>query len=279
MGDLDRSVLPMPDRKSMADAPLDARDAHFPPIEPLRPPAGAPNVLIVLLDDVGFAASSAFGGPCNTPTAERLAGERPPVQPLPHDRPVRAHPRRPAVGPQPPHRRHGRHHRAGHVGARLQLPAPQRLRAAGADAPPQRLRDRPVRQVPRGPGLADQPAGPVRRLAQRRRRLRALLRLHRRRDQPVLPGDLRRHDPRRAAEDARAGLPLRRGHDRSGRRLGPPAAGADAGQAVLHVLRAGRHPRAAPRPRRRSATATRAGSTRAGTGCGRRSSRARSPSA
>ena len=74
MGDLDRSVLPMPDRMSMADAPLDARDAHFPPIEPLRPPAGAPNVLIVLLDDVGFAASSAFGGPCNTPTAERLAG-------------------------------------------------------------------------------------------------------------------------------------------------------------------------------------------------------------
>ena len=47
----------------------------FPPIEPLRPPAGAPNVLIVLIDDVGFAASSAFGGPCATPTAERLAGQ------------------------------------------------------------------------------------------------------------------------------------------------------------------------------------------------------------
>src|SRR6476619_627016 len=39
----------------------------------LRPPPGAPNVLIVLLDDIGFAASSAFGGPCNTPVAERLA--------------------------------------------------------------------------------------------------------------------------------------------------------------------------------------------------------------
>ena len=50
-------------------------EAKFPPIEPLRPPEGAPNVLIVLLDDVGFAASSAFGGPCATPTAERLAGE------------------------------------------------------------------------------------------------------------------------------------------------------------------------------------------------------------
>src|SRR6185312_14092572 len=48
-------------------------DTKFPPIRPLRPPAGAPNVLIVLLDDVGFGASSAFGGPCHTPTAERLA--------------------------------------------------------------------------------------------------------------------------------------------------------------------------------------------------------------
>ena len=38
-------------------------DTSFPPIEPLRPPAGAPNVLVVLLDDVGFGASSAFGGP------------------------------------------------------------------------------------------------------------------------------------------------------------------------------------------------------------------------
>lgn len=43
------------------------------PIEPLLPPAGAPNVVIVLLDDVGFGASSTFGGPCRTPTADRLA--------------------------------------------------------------------------------------------------------------------------------------------------------------------------------------------------------------
>lgn len=54
----------------------DARDpdTSYPPIERLRPPAGAPNVLIVLLDDVGFGASSAFGGPVRMPTAERLAG-------------------------------------------------------------------------------------------------------------------------------------------------------------------------------------------------------------
>ena len=48
-------------------------DSTFPPIEQLRPPKGAPNVLIVLIDDAGFGSSSAFGGPCRTPAAEKLA--------------------------------------------------------------------------------------------------------------------------------------------------------------------------------------------------------------
>ena len=52
-------------------------DTGYPPIEPLRPPEGAPNVLVVKLDDAGFGASSAFGGPCATPTFDRLAGEGP----------------------------------------------------------------------------------------------------------------------------------------------------------------------------------------------------------
>jgi arylsulfatase A-like enzyme len=71
----DRSVLPIPDRAYAGLITYDAKDPEtsFPPIEPLRPPEGAPNVLIVLLDDVGFGASSAFGGPVSTPTAERLA--------------------------------------------------------------------------------------------------------------------------------------------------------------------------------------------------------------
>jgi arylsulfatase A-like enzyme len=75
--DARRSVLPIADQPFGGEAPLDARDsaAAFPAIEPLRPPAGAPNVLVVLLDDVGFGAASAFGGPCRTPTAERLADE------------------------------------------------------------------------------------------------------------------------------------------------------------------------------------------------------------
>jgi arylsulfatase A-like enzyme len=71
----ERSSLPIPDRQHIGLTTYDAKDpdTSFPPIETLRPPAGAPNVLIVLLDDVGFGASSAFGGPCATPTAERLA--------------------------------------------------------------------------------------------------------------------------------------------------------------------------------------------------------------
>jgi arylsulfatase A-like enzyme len=73
----EREILPIPDRPYDGPVYEDAKDpnAKFPPIEPLRPPRGAPNVLIVLLDDAGFGSSSAFGGPCQTPTAERLAGE------------------------------------------------------------------------------------------------------------------------------------------------------------------------------------------------------------
>jgi arylsulfatase A-like enzyme len=72
-----RESLPIPDRPHIGLVTYDAKDpdTSFPPIEPLRPPAGAPNVLVVLIDDCGFGASSAFGGPVSTPTAERLAAQ------------------------------------------------------------------------------------------------------------------------------------------------------------------------------------------------------------
>lgn len=75
--ELPREVLPIPDRKPVSVTTFAATDpdTSYPPIEPLRPPAGAPNVVVVLLDDVGFGASSAYGGPCSTPTAERLAAD------------------------------------------------------------------------------------------------------------------------------------------------------------------------------------------------------------
>ena len=69
-----RGVLPIPDRQHLGLVTYDAKDpdTSFPPIEPLLPPPGAPNVLVILLDDVGFGASSAFGGPVEMPVAERL---------------------------------------------------------------------------------------------------------------------------------------------------------------------------------------------------------------
>jgi arylsulfatase A-like enzyme len=70
-----REVLPIPDPQHVGVTTYDAKDpdTSFPPIEPLRPPEGAPNVLVVLIDDAGFGSSSVFGGPCQTPTFERLA--------------------------------------------------------------------------------------------------------------------------------------------------------------------------------------------------------------
>src|SRR6188768_2477936 len=73
---IQRSVLPIPDPQHVGVTTYDAKDpdtASFPPIESLRPPKGAPNVLVILIDDCGFGASSTFGGPIATPTAERLA--------------------------------------------------------------------------------------------------------------------------------------------------------------------------------------------------------------
>jgi arylsulfatase A-like enzyme len=75
--DIQRDVLPIPDIPPAGLTTYDAKDPDtvYPPIEQLRPPTGAPNVLVVLIDDVGFGASSAFGGPCRTPNFERLAAQ------------------------------------------------------------------------------------------------------------------------------------------------------------------------------------------------------------
>ncbi len=72
-----RAVLPLPEEPSTAVTALAIGDQSeaFDPPRPAEPPAGAPNVVLVVLDDLGFGTSSAFGGPCRMPTADRLAAD------------------------------------------------------------------------------------------------------------------------------------------------------------------------------------------------------------
>jgi len=70
---LDRTVLPIAEPKIPQLKQLDARNVKAPPFFEIKAPAKAPNVLIVLLDDMGFGQSSAFGGPIHMPALERLA--------------------------------------------------------------------------------------------------------------------------------------------------------------------------------------------------------------
>src|ERR1700752_2734996 len=71
---LDRTVLPIPEPRPPTITELDARNVKAPARFQVKAPKGAPNVVIVLLDDIGFGQSSAFGGPIKMPTLDKLAG-------------------------------------------------------------------------------------------------------------------------------------------------------------------------------------------------------------
>jgi len=70
---VDRTTLPIQEPDYPPITELDARNVKAPPRFEIKAPAGAPNVLILLIDDMGFGMSSAFGGPIHMPTLERLA--------------------------------------------------------------------------------------------------------------------------------------------------------------------------------------------------------------
>ena len=66
----DRSVLPIAEPQVQPISQVDARQATAPARFEVKAPKGAPNVVIVLIDDIGFGHASTFGGPCQTPTRE-----------------------------------------------------------------------------------------------------------------------------------------------------------------------------------------------------------------
>ena len=218
----DRTVLPIPEPTFTPITALDARNAKAPPRFEVKAPQGAPNVVIVLIDDIGFGHSSAFGGPIHMPTLEKLANGG-----LKYNRfhtTALCSPTRTALLT-------GHNHHANNAGAIMELATafpgntgvrPKSITTAGRDPAPERLQHRRLRQVPRDPAVGGLGLRPLRPLADGFG-LRQVLRLHRRRDQPVGAGHLRRRHARRAQADAR--LPLHRGHDRPGDQLGQRPAG------------------------------------------------------
>ena len=71
--EVDRTHLPIAEPDPPKFKELDVRNVETPPLFSVKAPEGAPNVIIVLIDDVGFGATTTFGGPINTPTMDRLA--------------------------------------------------------------------------------------------------------------------------------------------------------------------------------------------------------------
>ena len=142
-------------------------------------------------------------------------------------------------GPEPPRQqRRGDHGARDGIPGEYGHPAGER-RASGGDAAAQRLQHGGLRQVPRNASLGGLDFRALRPLAHALR-VRQVLRFHRRGDEPVGAGDLRRHDSSRARPDAR--LSLHRRHDEPGVGLDAGPALADAAEAVLRVLRDRRAP-------------------------------------
>ena len=145
---MDRTVLPIPEPNYPLATELDARDATAPPRFEVKAPTGAPNVIVFLIDDIGFGHPSTFGGAIPMPTLERLAR-----QGLKYNRfhtTALCSPTRMALLT-------GRNHHTNNAGAIMEVataypgntgPAAQR-HAAGRDSTPERLQHGRVREISR----------------------------------------------------------------------------------------------------------------------------------
>ena len=70
---MDRTMLPIQPPEYPPITELDAHNAKAPPRFEVKAPKGAPNVVVILLDNMGFGDISTFGGPIQMPTLDRLA--------------------------------------------------------------------------------------------------------------------------------------------------------------------------------------------------------------
>ena len=223
----DRTVLPIPDRTfgGSIGRTMDTSVADWSMIPGAKPPEGAPNVLIVLVDDAGFGGPDTFGGDIRTPEPDPRPAGGPDLQPLPRDGGLLAHARGPPDRAQPPPRGHGRHRRVPGAVPGLHRPAPAHDRAAAQDPAGERVRHRRLRQVAHDARPGHGSGGPVPVLAAGVG-LRPLVGLPDRRGRPVRPGHRPgQHRHRRAGGQGREALLLPGRHHGQVGRVAPQRPG------------------------------------------------------
>ena len=274
---IDGRYLPPPPPTFGGEIDLSAKDSkpYWPPT--VVPPKGAPNVLLIMTDDAGYGVSGTFGGVIPTPALDRIAQCGAALHAVPLHRALLAHAGGADHRPQPSLGRLRRDLRAVHRLSGLRLRSSARERHHRRDPEAERLRHVVVRQEPQHAQLSVQHGRALRPMAGRDG-LRVLLRLHGRRDRPVDAVPLPQHDPDLPL-GRQARLQPHHRHGGRGHQLHEAAQRGRARQAVLRLLRARRHPRAAPADARSGSRSSRASSTWAGTRCASRSSPTRSGSA
>ena len=243
--ELDRTVLPIaepdpprPTRSSTRATPRRRRGSRS------RRPPSAPNVVIVLIDDVGFGGPSTFGGPIRTPTMDKLAQGG--LRFNNFHTTALCSPTRNAL-------KTGRNHHTVNTGSIMETATAfpgntgQNPNSVAPLAEMLRLNGYSTGAFGKWHETAaweTSVSGPFDRWPTHQGFDKFYGFIGGETDQ-WYPLDLRRRDQGRTAEDAE--LPLHRGHDQPGHQLGEGAAVDDAGQAVLRLLRDRRDARAAPR--------------------------------
>ena len=241
---IDGKQLPPPDPKF--GGVIKDNAAQSKPWWPPRvvPPKGAPNVLLIMTDDVGFGAPSTFGGVIPTPALDRIAKAG--LRYTCFHSTALCSPTRAALIT-------GRNHHSVGFGVVSEQSTgfpgynsiiPKDTATIGDDPPGQRLRHLVVRQGPQHADLQRQPGRTVRPMAHRHG-LRVFLRLRRRRHQPVAAEPVPQHHGHLSLR-RQAGVEPHDGHGRRRHRLAQRAQPDRPEQAVLLLLRARRHARAAP---------------------------------